>query len=243
MGHGRQSGINVLNISNPESPQYLGTVDMISGSGPQAIKAIGNLVYIAAGNGGLVIVDVTRPHQPSVIGRYGNIWASGIDVVDDLAYVSVVPRGLFIIDVSDPASPVFLSQYQTQNASLEEIQVRDNLAFIVDDYHGLLVINVHDPIHPEFLYQYDAVLFSNGISVFGDMVYLASIEGGLKVFRVSNNPNWTPTPTQSPTATAMPTSTATLTPTVTPTVTPTPTPEPTAHYLTFLPLLIESPLR
>jgi len=234
LGGVRQTGLNILDISDPYNPLYLGTVDHISGSGPQNIKAAGNLVFIAAGNGGLVIVDATDPAQPTVIGRYSNLWAGGVDVIGDLAYVSGSTTGLYIFDVSNPVTPVLLSHYVTSGTALEELQIVDNLAFIADYYNGLLIVDVSDPLHPALHERYDLPGGASGIYVAGEMIYLAGKEGGLKVLRLPSSPKKTSTPTASltatftPTPTSTPTQTATPTPPDTPTATSTHTPMATA---------------
>lgn len=257
LGGDRATGINVVNISTPAIPEYVSTVDNVSGSGPQAMKVVGNLIYTAAGNGGLVIVDVANPAQPQVIGRYSNVWAHAVDVVGTLAYVIVdnAPEDLLILDISNPNAPDFVSQYTlAQSAFSRELEVANGLAFIADGYNGLVVVDVTDSFNPGLYEHYQCPGSVNGIDVVGDYIYLANEEGGLRVVRLSHSseptptPSPTPTDTQSPTvgptetasATPTPTATPSLTPTSLPTNTPTSTPgtAPTSEWF-YIPLIMK----
>lgn len=250
LGGDLATGINILNISNPANPQYLGRATNISGSGPQAMKVAGNLIYTAAGNGGLVIVDAGNPASPNVIGRYEGLWAEGIDVAGTLAYV-IDNTGLSIFDVNNPNAPVFLSNYA--NSNLMEVQVVNDLAY-VGTTSGLLIIDVSNPLAPVLQEQYTLSCGVGNLAITDDFIYLACGWGGLRIFyfsspdgtatprpptstRTPKPPSSTPTPSSTPQPPSLtPTSSYTpLPPSSTPTPSSTPIPSPTA---TIKPLVI-----
>lgn len=111
------TGLRVLDLSDPEAPQQVGSVD-IPGTPVALDVAAGTdghtYAYVAAQLGGLQIVDVTDPANPQIVGDYDTVanwvgeWegiaeAQNVVVVGQYAYVGTKP--LHIIDISDPANP------------------------------------------------------------------------------------------------------------------------------------------
>ena len=77
--------------------------------------AVGSsLAYVADGNGGLWIIDVSDPANPVRRGGYDTPDNTMyMTVAGSLAYVAAGHDGLWIIDVSDPANPVHRGGYDT----------------------------------------------------------------------------------------------------------------------------------
>ena len=78
-----------LLAANPAQPAVMGTL-LIPGDA-QRIVVVGNTAYIAAGSGGLRIVNVSNPANPIEVGHYSptDNWASRVTVNGNYAYVLV----------------------------------------------------------------------------------------------------------------------------------------------------------
>lgn len=100
-----------------------------------AVQVVGSLAYLANGVGGLLIVDISRPAQPRLLGRYitgntthesiGREWiqeykgsATAIDVAGHFAYLLTQSSGYDLgrskvlqIDISNPVAPTLRSEY------------------------------------------------------------------------------------------------------------------------------------
>ena len=110
------SGLRILDISNPSSPAliatYDGSRDFIS------VFVTNDLLYAIHGNyNQLVILDVSTPSNPVEISKTnfpdGN--ENDIFVRDNYAYIAKQsdPNGLLIMDVSDPANPTVAARIET----------------------------------------------------------------------------------------------------------------------------------
>src|SRR5205823_667596 len=98
-------------ISNPAAPSHIG--DYVTTSGQLNNLAVsGNFAYLATGEGGLEIVDVSNPGSPALAARAVSFGvAKDVVVSGHIAYVACGNGGLQIYDVSSPVSPILLSTF------------------------------------------------------------------------------------------------------------------------------------
>ncbi len=72
------------------------------------------LAYVADGQGGLQIVDISVPESLHVIGEYQpDRDVGGVAIRDTFAYLAIessTSGGLLILNIADPAHPVFVGQ-------------------------------------------------------------------------------------------------------------------------------------
>lgn len=134
------------------------------GRGPaMAVAVAGNHAYVAAGSGGLIVLDVSNPAKPVRVGSY---WASGVtrcvQVSGSRAYVArtvregggciAESRGRFdVLDVTDPAKPKLLGSHPMPR-SIVDLQIVGQLAYVVTlaqhsggESSGMEVLDVSDP--------------------------------------------------------------------------------------------------
>jgi hypothetical protein len=110
-------GMDILDISNPASPTYLGSFQ--TAYSPWAIEAVGSIVYLAdvqfAGyTTWLRAIDVSDSHNPTEVGVYHPASPGDYMVVTDLKFESnllymatYISQGtLLVLDVSNPSDPV-----------------------------------------------------------------------------------------------------------------------------------------
>ena len=82
-----EAGLQVIDITNPQSPQIVGSVDT-PGYGPWRGR-LGHHAYVADGESGLQVIDITNPQSPQIVGSVdtpGN--ADGVAVSGTHAYVA-----------------------------------------------------------------------------------------------------------------------------------------------------------
>jgi hypothetical protein len=134
------SGLRVINVSNPEAPFELGVLDTPGRA--RGVEVVGNLAYVADGNSGLRVINVSNPEAPFELGVLDTPGdALDVAVVGDLAYVADgLSGGLRVIDVSNPALPVELGGLVTPG-SAKDVEVVRNLAYVADYGSGLRVID------------------------------------------------------------------------------------------------------
>lgn len=113
----RKSRLVIIDISNPNDLVEVGEFSFIGESSD--LFVVGDFAYVAAGTGGVQIVNISDPSLPHLASNvdpletvYG-IWVSG-----DLLYVSDSTR-LRIINVSNPSTPIEIGTYLLHGISYD----------------------------------------------------------------------------------------------------------------------------
>lgn len=149
------------------------------------VAITGNYAY-AADNGTLVIVDISDPASPTLIGSYEThdpIY--DIETADNYAFVANYRDGLTILDVTNPTSPELISNYNA-TALTSDVAVKDKYVFLADNYNGLVVLNITDPILPIPVGIYDTAGFAEGLAIEGNYAYVADGINGLVIVNITD---------------------------------------------------------
>lgn len=128
------AGIVILNVTDPSDPILLSK--LFTQSSPEQITIYQDYAYVACGVYGsaMLIVDISDPYKPEIVGRYGEDFAAWKIVLDTanvpmMAIVCAGDHGFHFVDVSDPTNPHGISYYYLWNAK-DAIIVGDT-AFVV----------------------------------------------------------------------------------------------------------------
>jgi|GEM_PF-4674972 len=142
----------------------------------------GYYAYVADGNDGLVIVNVSNKSSPQFVGSHRTSNAYGVFVVGDYAYVADGNDGLVIVNVSDKSNPVNVSSYDNYAGG---VFVVGDYAYVAKGYGGLVVVNVSDKSNPQFVGSH-RTSNADGVFVVGDYAYVADWDDGLVIVNVSD---------------------------------------------------------
>ena len=178
------------------------------------IFVIGNTAYVADGDNGLLIINVSDPTNPMklgqfnrTIGRFNNslTFFNNVYVDGDTAYITTgILGGLLIINVSDPTNPTEQAHFSPRFSGppgfwdpyfYSPVFVSEDIAYTVEKYHGLITVDVSDPTDPtgmaEFGWEgnwdqtYGLYRYDAYNSfVSGDILYLADYNLGLRTIDV-----------------------------------------------------------
>jgi len=161
-------------------------------NGAVNITIVGNYAYIAC-DIGLVVVDVTDPLHPQLVGQLGAPYISKPRAIAaQFRYAFVVDeQGLKVLDITDlkhprPAAKGYLPLVDARN-----IYVARTYAYVAGGRQGLVIVDVTRPEHPQIDQVYnaggsindlnDVKLGMTDASLFG---YLADGRNGLKVVQM-----------------------------------------------------------
>jgi hypothetical protein len=153
------------------------------------VRVSGDYLYIADGGNGLVVVDVTEPGLPEVIGHLalpGHAYC--LDVVGDYVYLGDQEDTLRVVSVSDPANPVEVGKCAVGSDALDVFVVGSNV-FVAARTEGLVVVSVAAPSAPSVIGQWDTGGFSYDVYVDGGYAYVADATTGMRVIDVSDPQN------------------------------------------------------
>jgi hypothetical protein len=157
------SSLAIVGVSNPGAPKRIGSYELSSEVaqgmlGPEykdvllsaeSVQVIGPRAYLGT-NVGLVILDVSNPAEPVLLGSYtktGPYSISDIEVTADRAYMTFANwgstdfGGMDVVDISDPAHPKLVGGYTT-NANAYDVQVVDQFIYVANGRRGLLIFRL-----------------------------------------------------------------------------------------------------
>lgn len=178
----------VIDISNPNSPSFLG--GLLLGLNPTAIAVSGNYAYVVdTDSEDLKVVNAGDPAAPFIEGSLDiGTLPRAVAVSGNFAYV--VDEGsddLKVIDVSNPAAPS-LAGSLIIGSGPRAVAVSGNYAYVVDEGSASLkIINVTNPAAPSLAGNLAIGSAPRSVAISGNYAYVVD-EGSddLKVVDVSN---------------------------------------------------------
>src|SRR5690606_33359125 len=112
-----------------------------------------NLAFIANGNGGVQVIDITNLAAPYHIGYIKpNGYARDVKIKDRFAYIAASEEGVVVVDILDPTLPI-VAQIDTLGIA-NRLQIVGSKLYVADmSGEGLVSqlneIDIRDPFHPK----------------------------------------------------------------------------------------------
>lgn len=182
------AGLQIFDISNPQSPTLLSTFP--TNNTAIGVDAIPGVAFVATHQSGLDIVDISDPYNPTLITNYDTTRSTqDVQIVGQYAYVVDRVTGLHILDISDPSNPQVVSITDTPGLA-EDITIADNIALISHGKYDLQILDISDRTNPQIISTITPIdTVSSGISattVHDGLLYTAETRNGYRVFDFSN---------------------------------------------------------
>lgn len=167
-------------------PQALSFLSIPRPSFGNAVKASGNYAYIAAGAGGLQVVDISTKIHPKIAASLtipSN--ANDLRILGNRLYLAT-SAALVIIDISNPLQPVVLGSLSTPDVAYDVI-VSGTLAYIADAGSGLLIADVSNAASPALVGTLAIPgATAKGIALSGTQAVIAASGAGVVIADVTN---------------------------------------------------------
>ena len=148
-----------------------------------------NLLYIAQGEGGLLIIDVADIHNPEVISITTEDvrgYSSRIAMKDSVVYLAAGTFGVNVVDVSDPALP----EVTVTNLGVKPAQSFDifgNYLLTAVSELGVNITDISYPTQPDIRSTFATSGYANGLVAHDTTQLLAACgEMGLCIYKISN---------------------------------------------------------
>jgi len=175
---GYYGGLVILDISNPENPQWAGywiTDERTTG----VAVPVGDYAYLSDYTA-LRTVDVRDPAAPVETSgiETGHFWGF-ILAEGPLAYVTGYHGSVAILDFSDPVNPRELDRFTVRHHALGLAKEGDIL--YVADVWGVEILDVSDPTAIRELGYADTPYSAWDVAVRDGMLYVASDNQGLQI--------------------------------------------------------------
>jgi len=175
--------LTVLDVSEPASPSMAGKTIPLPGV-VEDVAVTENTAYVAAGQAGLRVVDISNPTNPTEVGDcdlFGT--ARDVTVGGGYAYVAVGESGLCVVDISQPSTPKMVGQYDSFGL-VHGVAVVGQYVYAAGP-RGLLVIDVSDPAIPMEISFFEISGTGWDVAIVGNYAYLAGEFSGLHVIDIS----------------------------------------------------------
>ncbi|MBN2030108.1 T9SS type A sorting domain-containing protein [bacterium] len=208
LSSGLNSGMRVLDLSNPAAPVEVGfaiNTDPCPGVWSwmsDIIRVSGDRAYVLYFDGTwsfahyrLYVYDTSDPCAPRQMGYISlpdnctSLFVEGDDVYVT-AFEDVGLSEVIVIDVSDPAQPIEIGSFATPGMA-HEVVVSENRAYVADN-DSLIIFNVTDPVSAIKLGSYapqGGATFIHHVAAHGDTVIITDSNFGIRILNVSDASN------------------------------------------------------
>lgn len=160
-------GLEIVDLTNPTKPVGRGSWAASDAGGDLVhdLMVRDGVAYLCAWDAGLVMVDVSVPEEPVVIGQYDDydrrtshsVW------VGEIGGRLIAVHGdedfgahLRVLDVTDPANVQLLAEWETRpQVSIHNVMLVGDRAYVAYYQDGVRVIDLSDPTRPEQVAYYN----------------------------------------------------------------------------------------
>ena len=153
------------------------------------VELVENLAYVANGQGGLQIVDISNPESTYVVGQYvSDRDVSSVAVRDTFAYITLLSStsgGLVVLNVADPTLPLFVGQDPSIYAYDVAAPTEDTIYVYVAARYWFHVEDVTFPQYPSFARRFTTPGNIRAVYMVDSLAYLACEQMGLHIFNLS----------------------------------------------------------
>jgi len=150
------------------------------------IYVYGNLMFVADGENGLLVYDVSDPENPVLISSYDTDGeALSVFIIGDYAFVADGSNGLVILNISDIENITFAGHYNSPGVAYH-VYVVGNYAYLADGAVGMLVLNISNMQNIQFVRSYNTQGTAVYITVINNYACIADMEGGFYVIDIQN---------------------------------------------------------
>jgi len=188
--------LTIRDVSDPTDLSPVGRTEVLPGI-VRDVALSQDIAYVANGEGGLRVIDISIAAQPNEIGRYETPGAAqGVATAGQYVYVAESPRweeeggswqlvggGLRIFNVADPSMPLDVGFEDTDWRPHDVVLAHDH-AYLAEqpvwdqelsDYvgGGVAVVDISEPTSPSTISAYETPGWASRITVADGYVYLA----------------------------------------------------------------------
>lgn len=181
------SGLRVIDISDPDAPVVVFTVDVPVAGSPVVLDGY---LYVGGGDAGLIIMDVASPAMPAIVRTVdtpGN--ADHVAVAGGFAYVSDLHSGLQVIDIAPLGTAAIVKTVDIAGDLPKGVAATDGYVYLASWSAGLRVIDVSSPQTATIIRTVAISGFASDVVVSGDCAYVSARAGvdpgGLRIVDIS----------------------------------------------------------
>jgi hypothetical protein len=157
---------------------------------PHRIAIAGNRAYVADGQAGLAVFDVSNPESPVFVGGYMDSLnvAWGVTVRDSLVFLAYGYKELLILNVRQPESIKFIGVLEyPQPGYGYNLVLQDTWVYIAAGAQFIAAL-VTDPRYPNLRFQYYYPRDCRDVALVAQRAFVACEQLGIAVWRLDTFP-------------------------------------------------------
>jgi hypothetical protein len=150
--------LEVVDFSDPTAPVLLGSCPVTGFT----VAIAGHYVYLPAYHDGVAVVDVSRPKQPVLAGRWDigiffklrvqgsrayGVWTGGEKKQGGTGQPLRDESGVIVYDLADPLRPAYLGEYEGTEWA-RDVYFHGGLTYLVSDSGTAVILDFSDPSNP-----------------------------------------------------------------------------------------------
>jgi len=198
------SGIILLfSCGKPTTPETVAVPDISGGykivssyttaGYAQDVLVKDNLAYIAQGEVGLMIVNVSDPVNPetvSILSDGVRGYSNKIEMKDSVVYIAAGSFGVTVLSVADPSVP-YVTIANTSMKPAKGLHVMGNYLYTAISEQGVKIADIAYPTQPDPRGVTTTSGYAQGLTVTSDtsLMIVACGEMGLSIFDISDFQN------------------------------------------------------
>ena len=149
-----------------------------------------NLLYIAQGEGGLLIVNVANPADPQIVSQTtDNVrgYSSKIAMKDSAVYLAAGTFGVSVVNAVNPDTP-FVTVSNLGMKPARDFLILGNFMFAAVSEQGINIADISYPTEPDIRGGLTTVGYAYGLAASTDsnFLYAACGEMGMSIYDISN---------------------------------------------------------
>ena len=102
-----------------------------------------NVAYVAAGDNGLLLLNVSNPSKPTLLGSFAANYVTDVAITGSTAWITSESDGVKVVNVSNGFSPTVLGSYSAVG-NAKSIVIAGNIAYVSDWDNGLLLLSTQN---------------------------------------------------------------------------------------------------
>jgi len=182
--YGNGAYIDVVDVSNPGSPQKIG--EMITPGFVTGLDLAGNYLYVADDKGGLLIVNVANPSQIYIMGTLAlTTRANVVKVSGNRAYIGA-DRAFVVADISNPTNPTIIASVTDNDLTADDILLHNQYVLVACSGYGVIMYDVSNPAQPVRAASFDQDSHSHGLAIRGNRMYVCEDGYGVRILDITN---------------------------------------------------------
>ena len=180
-----------LQVVDESDPGNLRVVSQVVLPSPaNDLLVAGSYLYIAAGQSGLIVMDVSNPVTPNYVSGFkaSNPLALAVNAGGEYLYLCNGTNQIHVVHVKDPYHPKTASYLSITNGNVFDVLVVDKKLIASAGPKGLVVFELNNPRRPIRIKRFKTLRATGRIAMNGTLMAVADGDVGLALV---NWPTWT----------------------------------------------------